>query len=333
MGADQDDAPLEARITHSGHRNQKLTCQIETHVTKMGVGPARLKGNVATPHHLSPECDFTPDAAGPISGHMLLRTLIALALTALPAAAQTASEVLQARLLPGWQMADGRRMAALALDLAPDWKTYWRSPGDAGIPPAFDWSGSKNLAGVRFHWPRPQVFDLNGMQSIGYKKHLVLPLELTPSDPSKPIRLNATIDLGVCNDICMPASVSVEAELSGTGQSDPLIKAALADQPIPADQAGANGISCEVSPSSDGLTITAHMSLPPLGGKETVVFEPGPVSVWVSDAAVTRKGSTLVASADMVSDSGAPIALDRRNLTVTVLGPDRAVEIRGCPAD
>ncbi|MCF1707434.1 hypothetical protein L0V05_01255 [Tabrizicola sp. J26] len=264
---------------------------------------------------------------------MLTRVLFLLGLTALPAAAQTASDVLQVRLLPGWQMQDGRRMAALALDLAPNWKTYWRSPGDAGIPPEFDWSRSENLADVRYHWPRPQVFDLNGMQSIGYKKHLVLPLELTATDPSKPIRLVASIDLGVCNDICMPASVSVEAELSGTGQSDPLIKAALADQPIPANQAGANAISCEVSPSDDGLTITARMSLPPLGGKETVVIEPGPVPVWVSDADVTRKGGTLFASADMVSDSGGPIALDRRNLTLTVLGPDRAVEIKGCPSN
>ncbi|MDO5529308.1 MAG: hypothetical protein Q4F71_07880, partial [Paracoccus sp. (in: a-proteobacteria)] len=50
-----------------------------------------------------------------------------------------------ARLLPGWVDADGRRITALELVLAPGWKTYWRSPGDAGIPPSFDWRGAEEV--------------------------------------------------------------------------------------------------------------------------------------------------------------------------------------------
>ena len=68
----------------------------------------------------------------------------------------------------GWQMQNGHHMAGLSLQLAPDWKTYWRAPGEAGIPPLFDWSGSTNVQSVRVHWPSPVVFHLNGMQTIGY---------------------------------------------------------------------------------------------------------------------------------------------------------------------
>ena len=123
---------------------------------------------------------------------LLLAAVAALAPQLVAAEALTQDQILSAALLPGWQTSNGSRMSALRLDLAPHWKTYWRSPGDAGIPPEFDWSGSDNLAGVRLHWPRPQVFDLNGMQSIGYKKHLVLPLELTAVDPAKPGTVTAS---------------------------------------------------------------------------------------------------------------------------------------------
>ena len=261
---------------------------------------------------------------------LTLVVLLALA-AALPARAMTQEDVVSARMLPGWRTASGSYMTALELTLAPDWKTYWRSPGDAGIPPLFDWSGSENLASVRFHWPRPHVFTINGLQSIGYKHQLVLPIELVPQDPSRPIRLHATVDLGVCRDICMPASLSVQADLSGQGAPDAAINAALDARPSTEAEAGMGRIGCTVDPTPDGLRLSARIALPPTGGVETVVFEPGD-GVWSSSAVVTRDGGTLIATTDLVSNTDAPIALNRHAIIVTVLGSDRAVEISGCPA-
>jgi DsbC/DsbD-like thiol-disulfide interchange protein len=265
---------------------------------------------------------------------VMLRLFFLLALLVAPVAAlaTTKADVLAARILPGWQTADGTRMVALELTLAPDWKTYWRSPGDAGIPPLFDWTGSENLASVQAHWPRPQVFHLNGMQSIGYREKLVLPLELTPKDAGKPVLLQVTVDLGVCRDICMPAAVTLSAEIAGKGGPDPAIRAALNSRPERGAEAGLTAISCTVEPISDGVRLTATLRLPSTGGAETVVFEPGGSAIWVSDATVDRKGGKIVASSDLVSETGAPFALDRSRVTVTVLGRDRAVEIAGCPA-
>ncbi|MEL7014329.1 MAG: protein-disulfide reductase DsbD domain-containing protein, partial [Pseudomonadota bacterium] len=70
-------------------------------------------------------------------------------------AAQSIEDAIEARLLTGWRAADGSHIAALQIDLAPGWTTYWRAPGDAGIPPYFDWHASENLSSVDVEWPSP----------------------------------------------------------------------------------------------------------------------------------------------------------------------------------
>ena len=245
----------------------------------------------------------------------------------------TQSDVLEGQFRPGWRTDAGSHMAALELNLAPQWKTYWRAPGDAGIPPSFDWAGSENVASVRFHWPAPDVFHTNGMQSVGYHDALVLPIEVTAKDPNRPVKLRARVDLGVCKDICMPASLDLSADLTPSGQTDRVISAALKARPSTGREAGLGQIACTIAPIRDGLRLTATLDLPALGGQEVVVVEPGLAGVWVSEAQVSRSGGQLTAVVDMVPPSGAPFALDRRDVVLTVLGkPGRAVEITGCPA-
>lgn len=248
------------------------------------------------------------------------------------AAAQQADAIREAAILAGWRMPGGTRMAAFALTLDPGWKTYWRAPGDSGIPPQFDWSGSVNVAAVRLHWPRPEVFTVNGLQQIGYHDRLVLPLEVTPTDPALPMVLKARVTLGVCKDICVPAELRLASALEGDGAPDSAIRAALKAQPATGSTAGLVSITCDVAPIRDGLAIAASIRLPDQGGPETVVFESGDASVWVAPADARRKGATLIASTEMVPTSGAPFALDRSAVIVTVLGKTGAVEIHGCPA-
>src|SRR6056297_1475100 len=138
-----------------------------------------------------------------------------------PVHANPAADLVEARILTGWRDADGRHVAALHLELQDGWKTYWRAPGDAGIPPRFDWSGSGNLARVALHWPAPKVFDSYGLRTVGYDGALVLPMELTPRRPGAPITLNARMELGICETICVPAELHLEANLAGPGRSDP----------------------------------------------------------------------------------------------------------------
>lgn len=249
-----------------------------------------------------------------------------------PALAFSQEDVMAGSLRNGWQQGDGAHMTALHLSLAPGWKTYWRSPGDAGIPPLFDWSGSENVKAVHLHWPRPHVFEFNGFTTVGYKGEFVLPMEVIPADPGRPVRLKGSVELGVCDDICLPASFAFDTLLSGAGAPDPMIDAALQDGPLRADQAGLATIGCTVDPIADGLRITATMALPASGGEETVVFESATPGIWVSSAETSRQGKTLTAVAEMVPPQGTPFALDRSAVTLTVISDNRAVEIRGCPA-
>lgn len=258
---------------------------------------------------------------------------IAAVFCATAALANPDEAVLDARLLPGWSTDQGTQIAALSLTLAPGWKTYWRSPGEAGIPPLFDWNRSQNLASVALHWPTPQVFHTSGMRSIGYHDGLLLPIEVRAIDPAQPITLRASIDIGVCKDICVPAVLEVEVTLTQPGVGDPAIKAALRDHPITAQDAGVGKVTCQVDPTSDGMRLTATLAMPSTGPDETVVVEPGLPGVWVSDTVMMRAGNTLTAAADLVGQPGTALALDRSAIVLTVLGGAQAIEIRGCPAD
>ncbi|MBL9053234.1 MAG: hypothetical protein JNN02_05845 [Tabrizicola sp.] len=259
-----------------------------------------------------------------------LALLFALALG--PAQATTQDDVLFAQLVPGWTTETGKRMAGLDLTLAPGWKTYWRSPGEAGIPPSFDWSMSENVKSVRIHWPVPTVFESAGMMTIGYHDRVVLPLEVTPVDPALPVRLDVSVDLGVCDKICIPAHVQLEAGLPVDGTPNPYINAALADRAITAAEAGLSGLGCTVDLIADGLRLTARMRLRDPGVEEVVVFETGDPEVWVAGAVTERQGGELVTMTELVPPEGAPFALDRSDVTLTILAAGGAVEVRGCPA-
>ncbi len=267
----------------------------------------------------------------------MLRTLLAsislLATAPALAGGFPDGEVAEIDVLPGWRTAEGNHMAALRIRLAPGWKTYWRSPGDAGIPPQFDWTGSDNLRSVRFHWPNPEVHEINGMRSIGYYGELILPMEVFPSDPAAPIRLRADIDIGVCEDICVPMSASIGADLSAPGAPDATISAALAGGPRSGRAAGVGKVACEVAPISDGVRLTARIDMPRAGPDEVVVFELPDRRIWISESSNRRDRGTLVAESDLVPPAGAPFLLNRSEVRITVLAGGRSVEMWGCPAN
>jgi DsbC/DsbD-like thiol-disulfide interchange protein len=263
---------------------------------------------------------------------LLPLALAAACAQALPAAAQDLSDIAQVDILPGWRMADGDHMAALRIRLKPGWHTYWRAPGEAGIPPSFDFAGSRNIGRVALHWPAPKVYETGGMTWIGYEDQLILPMEVTPGRADAPIALSAAVDLGVCEDICIPLSVSVSATLPAEATArDASIAAALADRPLSAREAGAGPLDCHVSAGADGLILRAELRLPPMGGPEVAVVETGDAGLWVSPAALTRQGARLSAEVEVLPERpGAPVALDRSRLRLTVLGSRGAVEAMGC---
>ncbi|MCB1362955.1 MAG: hypothetical protein KDK02_02475 [Rhodobacteraceae bacterium] len=233
-------------------------------------------------------------------------------------------------ILDGGMTARGTYMAALHLTLSDGWKTYWRAPGDAGIPPRLDWRGSRNLGDVAITWPAPEVFDQNGMRSIGYAHELVLPVEITPERAGRPVRLRGEIDLGLCKDVCIPETLTFDHRLDETAGRHPAIAAAMAQRPHSAAEAGVESATCRLSPSAGGMRIEARIAMPSAGGHEYAVIEPGDPRLWASQMQTDRIGATLVATGELVHADGDAFALDRSRIRITVLGRDRAVDIQGC---
>lgn len=263
-----------------------------------------------------------------------LTALMVLLLLPAQAPAQTegrnAEDVVEIELLEGWRRADGSHMAGLLIRLAPGWKTYWRAPGEAGIPPRLQLRDRAGLLAADLHWPVPEVFHSNGMQSIGYSSDVIFPLELTLAEGTGALRLAGRIDLGVCHDICMPVSITLRGTLPAGGRPDPSIAAALADRPLTGPEAGAGQVTCALTPISDGLRVVASIPLPRQGQAETVVFELPDPAIWISEATVARQGRVLTATADIVPPDAGPFAMDRSSLRMTVLAAGAAVELTGC---
>jgi hypothetical protein len=237
--------------------------------------------------------------------------------------------VAEIHLVPGWREGVVHH-AALAITLAPGWHTYWRVPGEAGIPPVLAWGGSTNLDGVGITWPVPALFDQNGMTSIGYEGTLILPLDIRVSDASAPVRLEGQIEIGVCKDICMPFSADVHADLPVDGDPDPLIDQARGKGAVAGASAGVGRVTCVAEPIEDGLRVTSRIAYAGQGGREHVVLELPGSEMWISDADVSRDGSDLVAIADMVPPEAQPFALDRSAVRITVLAGGQALNIQGC---
>ncbi|MEM1360217.1 MAG: protein-disulfide reductase DsbD domain-containing protein [Pseudomonadota bacterium] len=231
--------------------------------------------------------------------------------------------------LPGWEVTDGIAMGGLRIRLEPGWKTYWRSPGDAGIPPQFSWEGSQNLDAVTIHWPTPEVFDTAGMRTIGYTDEVILPVEVHAIDPSQPVHIAGEASLGVCRDICIPAHVSFDTARSSVTENTPTISAALDDRPKRMTSAE---MICQIEPISDGLRLTTSVDLPRQRGEEVAVIEIDRREVWISEAMTTRQGGQLHSVAELVPPNGKPFALDRSSVRLTVIGKNGAVDVEGCRA-
>ncbi|MBV7394723.1 hypothetical protein KJP30_10925 [Mameliella sp. DP3N28-2] len=261
--------------------------------------------------------------------HALLILLLAL----MPgvAAAQSYDDVVDAELRPGWRLPNGDHMAALHLRLAPGWKTYWRSPGDAGIPPQFDWSGARNMAAIGIYWPAPHVFWQEGMRSVGYKDEVILPLKIRPKQAGQDARLGGVIDIGICKDVCLPHRLRVTAVLPADHKKpDPVIAAAMADVPFGATDAGVTAVSCRISPRSDGLGLSVAISMPRGTGHEETVIEAADPNLWIADPKTSWSGGKLVAETRVTHMSGKTFALDRSSLRITILGGRMPVEMTGC---
>ncbi|WP_417835765.1 protein-disulfide reductase DsbD family protein [Thalassospira tepidiphila] len=119
------------------------------------------------------------------------------------------------RLISAQTETSGKQTLRLGLEyeLQPDWKIYWRSAGDAGFPPQLDWAGSENVGDANILWPAPHRFSIFGLETFGYKDHIILPIDVAIPDPTQPVAIRLDVDYLVCSDICIPANASFDLDI------------------------------------------------------------------------------------------------------------------------
>lgn len=242
----------------------------------------------------------------------------------------TGQSFVSVRMLPGFAEADGARVIGLRLSLQPGWKTYWRSPGEAGIPPHLDWSASRNLATVEVLWPRPELFVSFGMQTIGYSEQIVIPVRMTPEDPAEPLGLSLAADIGVCREICVIERVELAEDIvpdqRAVGAKQ--INRAIASVPRPAAETGMTGMVCRITGAGAERDLTAQLSFSrPLDGAAVIVE--GSETVWITKTESHVADGVLHVTAK-VEVPEEVTWLDRSSVRMTVLGADFAADIQGC---
>jgi len=164
---------------------------------------------------------------------------------------------------------NGQLHGALEIELRPGWKTYWRDPGDAGVPPTIDVSASTNIKSAELAFPAPERHHDGDFSWAGYAQSVRLPVAFEIADPSLPATISAAVFLGVCETICVPVS----ARFTIDPQSDPdnpddtsIVSDAAAALPAPATE----GFGLRTV-ETDKETLTAEAVLP-AGAKISDVF-------------------------------------------------------------
>ena len=261
----------------------------------------------------------------------LLAALVMAAATAAPAQSIISEGGSSAHmaLLAGGPGPAGTRHAGLEIVLDAGWKTYWRSPGSAGVPPRFDWSGSRNLRRVEVLWPRPVLFESFGLRTVGYEGRVVLPFRIVPDDPEKPVALALTARIGVCNRICIVETAHLSLRLPpGAGEGNPGVAAALARVPATGAEVGVVAFSCrfEGTGAARRLIATLTFADPP---RAPVVLLEAPGGAWFGPVETEGRGSQLDVRARLETGGAPWIARDAIRMTVLGAG-GYAADIRGC---
>ena len=232
------------------------------------------------------------------------------------------------RLIASGIGADGRLAAAVEITLAPGWHTYWRSPGDAGIAPAADFSASRNVGPVGLAFPVPERLDDGFSVTNVYDDHVVLPIEAKASDAASPVDLALKLDIGVCADVCLPQHFEAALQVA-PGDTDPAAAALLADsgKTLPGPPEAGTFAVDSVAMSGGGdkrpaFDITA--TLP--DAKGAVVFVEGPAD-WYGDAPklVSTSGNSAVYRVEF-DRLTATTPIKGAPLRITIVSRGRAIE-------
>jgi len=235
------------------------------------------------------------------------------------ASAWAVSPKSRARLITAGPLRNGAYEAGVEIALDGEALTYWRNPGDAGVPPTFDFSGSTNLAGAEAAYPAPERHDEGGAQAFGWRKAVVFPLAVRPVDPARPVTLDLMFRYAACEAICVPSEGRMRLTLSPKDPARPhaqTIAAWRARTPRPAAEAG---VGFELHQISHAAKPAWTVRVTPAPGAGADLFAEGPDGWFFDTKAVDGAFEVHVAEKPANAPGQAVVRL-------TLTRPEGAIE-------
>ncbi|MCW2236497.1 protein-disulfide reductase DsbD family protein [Azospirillum canadense] len=214
----------------------------------------------------------------------------------------------------------------LELRLEPEWKTYWRSPGDAGFAPRLDWSGSDNLARADIAYPAPQRFTVLGFETAGYHDEVLFPIAAVPTEPGKPLDLSLNAEVLVCSTICVPQSFTLSLSIPA-GPAAPGASAndiARAQSQVPGD-GRASGLTITSVRAEGGALEVEVTARDPMVSPDLFVETDPPVSFPAPKRTFSDDDRHVRLRLD-ATDAPADLNLAGRAMTLTLVDGDRSME-------
>ncbi|UXI04378.1 protein-disulfide reductase DsbD family protein [Photobacterium sp. TY1-4] len=226
--------------------------------------------------------------------------------------------------------------ALLEVQLDPDWKTYWRSPGESGVAPSIDWSLSNNLTDVDWQWPVPKRYEFLGVETLGYKDHIVFPLTLHVEDMRRSVFLSGQLTMSSCTNICVLTDYELSLDftpsrLTLSQEAMHLYNQGLSLVPQTSPAVSLTQVAWDEN--AQMLTLAATNTM---GWQQPDVFIDGETQP-VKDAYflapdITTDGSQLIAQIPVKSWFGVP-ALLGESINVTLSDANIAVEMQASVSD
>lgn len=220
----------------------------------------------------------------------------------------------------------GRTVSAgLAIALDDGWKTYWRSPGEVGLPPELSWDGSENIASVTLSYPAPTRFEAFEIQNFGYGQEVLFPLTVMLTEAGKPARLSLDANILVCADVCIPETLSMTLDLPRGGGIDMAaadrLSTWIAQVPKTGEEAG---ITLEQVHLDDAALTFLARSEVSFGGVDVFPEHGDYAAFGLPEIVLADGGQTLWARLPVLSPGDG--ALD-----LTLVDGDRAATLRADP--
>jgi DsbC/DsbD-like thiol-disulfide interchange protein len=212
-------------------------------------------------------------------------------------------------------------LALLQIEPKPGWKTYWRDPGDAGMPPQLDFTGSTNLVFRSIAFPVPEIGTDDGGRFVGYHQPVSLIVEFAKPLPDAPSTINLNAIVGICEKVCLPFMASFSVPLTpGQPESEEFMQLQLAQSALP-EKPGKDFAINNLHLSADKKVIEAEVKIPNAEAPQVAILPPPGL----------RLGEVEIdTGADKTAHIRIPVISDKagsdRTITMLVKSGGRAIE-------